>query len=85
MRCSHYDAKLSTSEAHGIGITPVILALVIGITVGCGMHWLDHVGLIALRNMDTSRLLVTVKAGIQDWWVSLKQLRWRDWYNPPSE
>ena len=85
MRCSHCDAELGTSEARGIGTTPVILALVIGIIAGCGVLWLDHAGLIALRNLDASRLLVTVKAGVRDWWVSLEQLRWRDWYNPPSE
>ena len=85
MRCSHCDAELGTSEARGIGTTPVILALVIGIIAGCGVLWLDHAGLIALWNLDSSRLLVTVKAGVRDWWVSLEQLRWRDWYNPPSE
>ena len=79
------DAELGTSEARGIGTTPVILALVIGIIAGCGVLWLDHAGLIALRNLDASRLLVTMKAGVRDWWVSLEQLRWRDWYNPPSE
>ena len=52
---------------------------------GRGVLWLDHAGLIALRNLDASRLLVTMKAGIADWWVSLEQLRWRDWCNPPSE
>ena len=85
MRCSHCDAELGTSEARGIGTTPVILALVIGIIAGCGVLWLDHAGLIALRNLDALRLLVTMKAGVRDWWVSLEQLRWRDWYNPPSE
>ena len=74
MRCSHCDAELDTSEARGIGII-----------AGCGVLWLDHAGLIALRNLDASRLLVTMKAGVWDWWVSLEQLRWRDWYNPPSE
>ena len=78
MRRSHRNAKLNTSMARGIGTTPVILALVIGITVGYSMHWLDHVGLIALQKIDESRLLITVKAAIKDWWVSLKQLRWRD-------
>ena len=85
MRCSHCDAELGTSGARGIGITPVILALVIGIIAGCGMLWLDHAGLIGLPNLDASRLLVVVKTGVWDWWVRLKQLRWRDWYNPPSE
>ena len=85
MRCSHCDAELGTSEARGIGTTPVILALVIGIIAGCGVLWLDHAGLIALRNLDASRLLVTMKAGVRDLWFSLEQLRWRDWYNPPSE
>jgi len=66
MRCSHCDAELGTSEARGIGTTPVILALVIGIIAGCGVLWLDHAGLIALRNLDASRLLVTVKAGVRD-------------------
>ena len=42
-------------------------------------------GLITLQNLDASRLLVTMEAGVGDWWVSLEQLRWRDWYNPPSE
>ena len=42
-------------------------------------------GLIALRNLDASRLLITEKAGFWGWWVSLEQLQWRDWYNPPSE
>ena len=37
MRCSHCDAELGTSEARGIGTTPVILALVIGIIAGCGV------------------------------------------------
>ena len=85
MRCSHCDAELGTSEAWGIETTPVILALVIGIIAGCGMLWLDHAGLIALRNLDASRLLVKIKAGFGGWWVSLEQLRWRDRYNPPSE
>ena len=85
MRCSHCDAELSTSEARGIGTTPVILALDIGIITGSGVLWLEHAGLIALWNLDTSRLLVTSKTGVWDWWVSLEQLRWRDWYNPPSE
>ena len=85
MRCSHCDAELGTSEARGIGTTPVILALVIGIIAGYGVLWLDHAGLIALRNLDASRLLVTMKADLWDWWVSLEQLRWRGWYNPPSE
>ena len=84
MRCSHCDAELSTSEARGIGTTPVILALDIGIITGSGVLWLEHAGLIALWNLDTSRLLVTSKTGVWDWWVSLEQLRWRDWYNPPS-
>ena len=84
MRCSHCDAELSTSEARGIGTTPVILALDIGIITGSGVLWLEHAGLIALWNLDTSRLLVTTKTGVWDWWVSLEQLRWRDWYNPPS-
>ena len=64
MRCSHRNAKLSTSVARSNGTTPVILALVVGITVGYRMHWLDHVGLVALQNMDASRLVVTVKAAI---------------------
>ena len=85
MRFSHCDAELDTSEARGIGTTPVILAPVIGIITGCGVLWLDHAGLIALGNLDASRLLVTTKAGVGGWWVSLEQLRWRDWYNPPSE
>ena len=66
MRCSHCDVELGTSEARGIGTTPVILALVIGIIAGCGVRWLDHAGLIALRNLDASRLLVTMKAGVRD-------------------
>ena len=49
MRCSHCDAELDTSEARGIGTTPVILALVIGIIAGCGVLWIDHAGLITLR------------------------------------
>ena len=67
MRCSHCDAELGTSEARGIGTTPVILALVIGIIAGCSVLWLDHVGLIALLNLDASRLLVTMKARVRDW------------------
>ena len=63
MRCPHCDAKLGISEARGIGTTAVILALVIGVTAGCGMLWLECAGLIALRNLDESRLLVMVKAG----------------------
>ena len=66
MRCSHCDAELGTSEARGIGTTLVILALVIGIISGYGLLWLDHSGLIALRNLDASRLLVTMKPEIQD-------------------
>ena len=85
MRCSHCDAELGTGEEQGIGTTPVILALVIDIIAGCGVLWLTHAGLIALRNLDASRLLVAMKAGVRDWRVSLEQLRWRDWYNPPSE
>ena len=85
LRCSDCDVELGTSDARGIGTSPVILALVIGIIAGCGVLWLEHAGLIALRYLDTSRLLVTMKAGVGDWWVSLEQLRWRDWYNPPSE
>ena len=85
LRCSHCDVELGTSEARGIGTSPVILALVIGIIAGCGVLWLDHARLIMLRNLDASRLLVTMKAGVGDWRVSLEQLRWRDWYNPPSE
>ena len=67
MRCSHCDAELGTSEAWGIGTTPVILMLVIGIIAGFGVLWLDHAGLIALRNLHASRLLVTRKAGVRDW------------------
>ena len=85
MRCSHCDAELGTSEARGIGTSPVILALVIGIIARCGVLWLDHARLIMLRNLDASRLLVTMKGRVGDWWVSLEQLRWRDWCNPPSE
>ena len=85
MRCSHCDAELGISKARGIGTTPIILALVTGIAGGCGVIWLDHAGLIALQNLDASRLLFTIKAGARDWWVSLEQLQWRDWYNPPSE
>ena len=85
MRCSHGDAELGISKARGIGTTPIILALVTGIAGGCGVIWLDHAGLIALQNLDASRLLFTITAGARDWWVSLEQLQWRDWYNPPSE
>ena len=85
MRCSHCDVELGTSEARGIRTTPVILALVISIIARCDVLWLDNAGLISLRNLDASRLLVTMKAGVGDWWVSLEQLRWRDWCNPPSE
>ncbi|MEC7093541.1 MAG: hypothetical protein VXX00_04075 [Pseudomonadota bacterium] len=85
MRCSHCYVELGTSKARGIGTTPVILALVIVIIAGCGVLWLEHAGLIALRNLDTSRLLVTMKAGVGGWWVSLEQLKWHDWYNPPLE
>ena len=85
MRGPHCDAKLGTSKARGIGTTPVILALITGIAFGCGVLWLNHAGLIALQNLDASRLLITVTAGARDWWVSLEQLQWRDWYNPPSE
>ena len=85
MRCSYCDVELGTSEARGIRTTPVILALVIGIIARCDVLWLDNAGLISLRNLDASRLLVTMKAGVGDWWVSLEQLRWRDWCNPPSE
>ena len=60
------DEELGTSEAQGIETTPVILALVIGIIAGCGVLWLDHAGLIALRNLDASCLLVTMKAGVRD-------------------
>ena len=62
-----------------------MLALVIGIIAGCDVLWFNDAGLIALRNLDASRLLVTMKARVRNWWVSLEQLRWRDWYNPPSE
>lgn len=65
MLCSHCDAKLGTSEARGIGTTPVILTLFIGIITGCSMLLLDHAGLITLQNMDASWLLVTVKAGVR--------------------
>ena len=75
MRCSHCDAELGTGEEQGIGTTPVILALVIDIIAGCGVLWLDQAGLIALRNLHASRLLVTMKAGVRDLWVSLEQLR----------
>ena len=85
MRCLHCDAELGTSKARGIGTTPVILALITGIAFGCGVLWLDHAGLIALQNLDASRLLIMVTAGDRDWWVNLEQLQWRDWYNPPSE
>ena len=85
MRCPYCDAELGINEARGMGTTPINLALVIGITSGYGVFLLDHAGLIALRNLDASSLLVTVNAGFWDWWVSLEQLRWRDWYNPPSE
>ena len=85
MRCPHCEAELGTSKARGIGITPVILALITGIACGCGVLWLDHAGLIALQNLDASRLLITVTAEARGWWVSLEQLQWRDWYNPPSE
>ena len=85
MRYSHCDTELGISKAQGIGTTPIILALVTGIAGGCGVIWLDHAGLIALQNLDASRLLFTIKAGAHDWWVSLEQLQWRDWYNPPSE
>ena len=66
MRFSHCDAELGTSEARGIGTTPVILPLVIGIIAGCGVLWLDNAGLIALRNLDESLLLVKMKAGMRD-------------------
>ena len=67
MRCSHCDAELGTSEARGIGTPPVILALVIGIIAGSGVLQLDHAGLIALQNLDASRLPVTMKAGVRYW------------------
>ena len=67
IRCSHCDAELGTSEARGIGTAPVILALVIGIIAECGLLWLDHAGLIALQNLDASRLPVTMKAGVRYW------------------
>ena len=63
IRYPHCDAEIGISEALGIGTKPVILALVIAITAGCSVRWLNHAGLIALRNLDASRLLVTVKAG----------------------
>ena len=85
MRCAHCDTPIGTGRARGISTTSIILALVVGITAGCGLLWLDHAGLIALRNLDASRLLFAVKAGVEDWWISLEQLQWRDWYNPPSE
>ena len=85
MRCPHCEAELGTSKARGIRTTPVILALITGIACGCGVLWLDHAGLIALQNLDASRLLITVTAEAWDWWVSLEQLQWRDWYNPPLE
>ena len=66
MRCSHCDSELGTSETRGIGTTPVILALVIGIIAGCGMLWLDHAGLIALRNLVAPHLLITMKASVRD-------------------
>ena len=46
-RCSHCDAELGTSEVRGIGATPVILALVIGIIAESGVLWLYHARLIA--------------------------------------
>ena len=49
-----------------MGTTPINLALVIGITSGYGVFLLDHAGLIALRNLDASSLLVTVNAGFWD-------------------
>ena len=67
MLCSHCDAELGTSEARGIGTTPVILTLFIGIITGCSMLLLDHAGLTALQKMDASWLLVTVKAGVRYW------------------
>ena len=67
MRCSHCDAEFGTSETRGIGNTPVILALVIRIIAGCGMLWLDHAGLIALRNLDASCLLITMEARVRHW------------------
>ena len=63
----------------------VILALVISTIFGCDVLWLDHAGLIALRNLNASRLLVMVNTEVWGCWVSLEQLQWRDWYNPPSE
>ena len=66
MRCPNCNSELGISEARGIGTTPLILALVIGINARCGVLWLDHAGLIKLRNLDESRLLVTVTAGVRD-------------------
>ena len=63
MRCPHCDAKLGIGETRGIGTTPVIRALVIGITAGCGVLWLDHAGLTTPQSLVASRLLVTVPAG----------------------
>ena len=44
MRCSHCDAELGTGEARGIGTTPVILALVIGIIPGAACSGLTMRG-----------------------------------------
>ena len=63
MRCPHCDAKIGISETRGIRTTPIIQALVIGITAGCGILWLGHAGLTAPQSLGASRLLVTVPAG----------------------
>ena len=72
MNCPYCGAAFESGRARGIRTGPVMLALVAGIGAGCGVLWLDHAGLIALQNLDMSRLLMDLKFAVRDW---LGQLR----------
>lgn len=61
LSCPYCNAGFSVGGPRRLRAGPVIVALIAGVGAGAIILWLDHTGMIALDNLEASRLLLEWK------------------------
>lgn len=65
LTCPYCEAPLDYGGARGLAPGAVVTVLILGIVAGGAVLWLDHQGLIAIRNLEASQLLLEWKYALR--------------------
>ncbi len=65
LACPYCDAPVGYGGPRGLAPGAVVTVLILGILAGGRVLWLDHQGLIALRNLEASQLLLEWKHALR--------------------